>query len=108
MPTVFSAEDMSLTAPLALFVQHQGRVDSTVLAEGADPAMPHVYSTTDPVWVRPGELAPFTAWSAKTWRYDSATPSPHEGCLVLAEAQRAVPECKLLDPKCPTLSLTHY
>ena len=109
MPTVFSADELSLTAHVAFLVQYaEERAVSVDLVPAGETPPQQVYMSSDPVWVRPEEIAPFASWSAKLWRYESVTPSTEEACLVLAGKQRAVPMYTLLDPRCPTLSITFH
>ena len=107
MPTVFSADDESLVAPVAFLVHHLARLPEDVAGPGGGDSV-HLFKDSEPVWVRPFALAPCVAWSGKLFSYDRATPSNQSGCIVLSDRRRAVPRHNLLDPKCPTLVITAY
>jgi len=91
MPTGFSADDISQTAPLALLVQKRSVVPHDATEDTEEGAATEVYADSEPLWVRPPELGAFSAWSGKCWTYDTQLPSSTTGCLVLADKKGHFP-----------------
>ena len=110
MPTVESAEDMVLSAALALNIQHE-RVWTPPPNDGEQVEAPtdkiEIYRDGVPEWVRPFELGPFGGWWNNLYSY-KASSSANVGCLVLRDETRVVNTIPIMDERCPTLCIADY
>jgi len=111
MPTFESADDVSLTATLAVEVQPCS-VHSALEPEAADEMVAEcvlVYCDGEPEWVKASSLGAVEVLSHQLQTYNKVLPSTqHEGCMVLSDMIRAKPHFDLLDDACPTLCIVHW
>ena len=109
MPTFESADDIVLTAALAIEVQPMQlqpghAVDVHDLSNNASL---HVFKDADAYWISARDVAPFSALGRELVEYRRVTNSDDEnGVLVLADVHKAKPRCSIMDPNCPTLCIT--
>jgi len=102
METVNSADDISLTAPLAVEIQPAQRYEHAV-EDGATAVT--VFPEGEPMWVEPRHLGDFARWSQKLLVYRDVSSSSAPGCLALDSPERARPPFGVLDDRCPTLAV---
>ena len=79
MDTVEAADDISLTAHLAVEIQPE--TPWIVPDAPATPGRVHVFAEGAPIWVSPLTLASFTAWHAKAKVFRDLEPCPAPGCI---------------------------
>ena len=108
MHTVESADDLSLTAPLAVEIQPM----TPMVAAGPDTApsvdVVDVYDDGEPTWIQPLALAGFDAWNKRCKTFPTLMESDTAGCITLMDPVRAAIPYGVLDDRCPTLAIVHH
>ena len=107
METVENADDVSLTAPLAVEIQVCAR-SAEQTGSGTGSACVDVFQDGEPFWVEPRHLADFERWSQRLMRYNDVASSSLVGCTVLSNPTRARPPFGVLDDRCPTLAVIYH
>ena len=103
--TVSSADDVALTAPLAIeILPHAVRA-----RDPDDPQCPEgtveLYPEGDSQWIVPKHLASFKDFQKHLQVWRRVERSPHEGCEVWSQAESGIVKFSVLDDKCPTYAI---
>ena len=77
--TVEAADDVSLTAHLAIEIQPETRWQAAPGAAAEIPSRVPVFAEGSPVWVSPLRLASFKQWSGRLSVFRDLEPGPEEG-----------------------------
>jgi len=109
MRTFQSADEVQLTANLALEVQPCSRWHPAPEAAPVPPGSTLLYHDGDTQWMRASTLAPMDTLAKRltTWKHEAAS-TDYEGCIVLSGETQAKPTFALLDEDCPTLSVVWW
>ena len=100
MPTIESHEEIVNTSVLAFLVQ-EASPKPDVVCEGDGVV---VFPDAEPMWKRWHDLGPFHIVRSSLLRFSQTGASVgNEGCLLLWDAVRAVPDHALTDSRCPAL-----
>ena len=105
MDTVEAADDISLTAHLAIEIQPETPWNNPAGDGAATPDRVHVFPDGSPVWVSPLTLVNFKTWSGKLRIYKDIESGPEEGIVTLSHPELARPPYGVLDDRCPTLAV---
>ena len=108
MPTVQSADDLSLTASLAFLIQRFSEwsrpANMQALAEGQVDVIPE----GEPEWVRPSSMAPFEQFINSLIRWHGLDDGPAQGVVVLGDARSVRVHTPIMDPACPVMTIVQY
>lgn len=103
MPCVDASANLQMVCPLAFEVIFETRREPDAAAPDADSV--HVFSESDPVWLRPADIASFTVVIQSLRRFDTILASSVDGCLALRDSVRVRHQQALTDKDCPTLAI---
>ena len=103
--TVESADDVSLSLPLALQVQLMSPCsDPSVPAAPAN--MQSMLHDSDVMWLSPTRLAPMDNWMRTLQKFNVTNVSSDiPGCILLGEPTICRPSLSIMDEGCPTLAI---
>ena len=103
MHTVQSADDISLTQPLALLVRSFTDQSGNVLTSSAASAVRCVDDASEPLWMVPSRLGVFDDWVNRLHKWNQSVIESEPLVTLLWEPRRAVPTIPIMDKRCPTI-----
>jgi len=99
MHTVQTADDIVATSPFVVEVE---MLDRWSPPDTPDDGVLRVYTESEPLWVAPEKIAPFSSMMDNLWSYRPQADNEHNGCIVLTDRTSAKPDYPITDPRMPT------
>jgi len=108
MHTATSADELALTASMAMEIVPHAAYARDVDAVECPPGYAEVYPDGDAKWLVPHHIAQFHDFlkSLMVWR--QAEHSTTAGCELWSQSERALVKFNVLDDACPTLSIIYH